>query len=137
MFRIESKIDTASALYKENYEKNKAQHAIFKERLEKVKLGGPEKSRQRHVDRKKLLPRDRLAKLLDKNTPFLELSPLAAWDMYDNDAPAAGLITGIGVVHGKEMMIVVNDATVKGGTYYPMTILKHVRAQEIAETNHL
>ncbi len=137
MYRIESKVDTKSATYKDNFEKNKAQHLVFKERLEKVKLGGPERSRQRHVDRGKLLPRERLAKLLDRNTPFLELSPLAAYDMYDNDAPAAGIITGVGVVHGREVMVIVNDATVKGGTYFPMTILKHARAQEIAETNHL
>ena len=137
MFRIESKVDTTSVQYKENFDKNRAVHLDFKERLEKIKLGGPEKSRLRHVERKKLLPRDRLAKLLDKNTPFLELSALAAYDMYDNDAPSAGIITGIGVVHGREVMVVVNDATVKGGTYYPMTILKHARAQEIAEKNNL
>jgi acetyl-CoA carboxylase carboxyltransferase component len=137
MFRIESKIDTKSDVYKENYEKNKSFHAQFKERLEQVKLGGSEKARQRHVDRGKLLPRDRLARLLDPNTPFLELSPLAAWDMYDNEAPAAGIITGIGVVHGREVLVIVNDATVKGGTYYPMTILKHARAQAIAEANYL
>ncbi|MFZ5980970.1 MAG: carboxyl transferase domain-containing protein [Candidatus Zixiibacteriota bacterium] len=137
MFRIESKIDTKSAAFKDNEKVNRELHREFKERLEKVKLGGPEKARQRHLDRKKLLPRDRLAKLLDKNTPFLELSPLAAYDMYDNDAPAAGMITGIGTVHGKEIMVVVNDATVKGGTYYPMTILKHARAQYVAEENRL
>ena len=137
MFRIETKISTSSPQFKENDTANREQHAAFKERLEKIKLGGPEKSRQRHVDRGKLLPRDRLAGLLDKNTPFLELSPLAAYDMYDNDAPAAGIITGIGLVHGREVMVVVNDATVKGGTYYPMTILKHARAQAIAEENNL
>jgi acetyl-CoA carboxylase carboxyltransferase component len=137
MFRLESKVDTKSAIYKENLEKNKALHVEFKERLEKVKLGGPEKSRKRHTDRGKLLPRERLAKLLDRDTPFLELSSLAAYDMYDNAAPAAGMITGIGVVHGREVMVVVNDATVKGGTYYPMTILKHARAQAIAEKNNL
>jgi len=137
MFRIESKIDPKSAAFKENEAKNRELHLEFKERLEKVKLGGPEKSRQRHLDRQKILPRDRLAKTLDKNTPFLELSPLAACDMYDNDAPAAGMITGIGTVHGKEVMFVVNDATVKGGTYYPMTILKHARAQYVAEENRL
>ena len=137
MFRLESKVDTKSASYKENLEQNKALHAQFKERLEKIKLGGPEKSRKRHTDRGKLLPRDRLAKLLDRNTPFLELSPLAAYDMYDNQAPAAGMITGVGIVHGREVMVVVNDATVKGGTYYPMTILKHARAQAIAEKNNL
>ncbi len=137
MFRLETKVDTNSAIYKENREANLAMHRQFKEHLEKVKLGGPEKSRQRHLDRGKLLPRDRVAKLLDKNTPFLELSPLAAYDMYDNDAPAAGIICGVGIVHGREVMVIANDATVKGGTYYPMTILKHARAQRVAEENHL
>jgi len=137
MFRIESKVNTKSDSYKENHEKNKAFHAEFKERLEKVKLGGPEKSRKRHTDRGKLLPRDRLARLLDRDTPFLELSPLAAYDMYDNEAPASGIITGVGIVHGREVTVIVNDATVKGGTYYPITILKHARAQAIAETNYL
>jgi len=137
MYKIVSKIDTGSDQYKENYEKNKELHLRLKERLEKVKPGGPEKSRKRHVDRGKLPTRERVSLLFDKNTPFLELSPLAAYDMYDNDAPAAGLITGIGIVHGREVMVVANDATVKGGTYYPMTILKHARAQRIAEENHL
>lgn len=137
MYRIESKVDIKSALYKENYKKNKAQHLEFKNNLEKVKQGGSEKARKRHIERGKLLPRERLAKLLDRNTPFLELSSLAAYDMYDNAAPSAGIITGIGIVHGQEVMIIVNDATVKGGTYFPMTVLKHARAQEIAETNYL
>ena len=137
MFRIESKIDTKSADFIKNTKSNKSAHATFKERLEQVKPGGPEKSRQRHLDRGKLLTRDRVKKLLDKNTPFLELSSLAAWDMYDNNAPSAGIITGVGVVHGREVMVIANDATVKGGTYYPMTILKHARAQEVAESNHL
>ena len=137
MYRIETKIDSSSEVYKQNAELNKAQHAQFKDRLEQIKLGGSEKARKRHTDRGKLLPRERLAKLLDRNTPFLELGSLAAYDMYDNDAPCAGIITGIGTVHGKEVMVVVNDATVKGGTYYPMTVLKHARAQEIAEKNHL
>ena len=137
MFRIESKVDTRSAIFKENAESNKVLHAEFKERLEKVKLGGPERSRKRHVDRSKLLPRDRLTRLLDRNTPFLELCPLAAYDMYDNDAPAGGIICGVGSVHGREVMVIVNDATVKGGTYYPITILKHARAQRVAKENHL
>ncbi|MBU8933549.1 MAG: methylcrotonoyl-CoA carboxylase [candidate division Zixibacteria bacterium] len=137
MFRIETKISTSSEDFKLNYELNKKQHTEFKERLEKVKLGGPEKSRQRHLDRKKLLTRDRIAHLLDKNTPFLELSSLAAYDIYGNDAPAAGLITGIGSVHGREVMVIANDATVKGGSYYPITVRKHARAQRIAEDNHL
>ncbi len=137
MYRIESKVDKNGELYKENDRANREAHRLFKERLEQVKLGGPERARQRHVERGKLLPRERVARLLDKNTPFLELSPLAACDMYDNDAPAAGIICGIGVVHGREVMVIANDATVKGGTYYPMTILKHSRAQRVAEENHL
>jgi acetyl-CoA carboxylase carboxyltransferase component len=137
MFRIESKIDTNSAIFKENAKANQAMHAEFRERLERIRQGGSEKARKRHLDRGKLLPRDRIAKLLDRNTPFLELSPLAAFDMYNNDAPAAGIITGIGVVHGRHVMVVCNDATVKGGTYYPTTILKHARAQAVAEKNHL
>jgi len=137
MFRIESKIDTASELYRQNFETNTRLHREFKERLESIKQGGSERARKRHTDRGKLLPRERLAKLLDRNTPFLELSPLAAYDMYDNDAPCAGIITGIGRVAGRECMIIVNDATVKGGTYYPMTILKHARAQKVAEDNYL
>lgn len=99
--------------------------------------GGSESARQRHLERGKLLPRDRVEKLLDPGSPFLELSPLAAFNMYDNDAPAAGLITGIGRIQGIECMIVCNDPTVKGGTYYPMTVKKHLRAQEIAEQNNL
>lgn len=137
MYRIESKINTSADIFKENDQHNRALHREFKEWLEKIKLGGPEKSRQRHLDRGKLLPRDRLAKVLDRNSPFLEISPLAAYDMYNNDAPSAGIITGVGIVHGREVMIIVNDATVKGGTYYPITILKHARAQEIAEKNNL
>jgi acetyl-CoA carboxylase carboxyltransferase component len=137
MFRIESKVDTKSTIYKDNFDKNRALHVEFKQRLEQVKLGGPEKSRQRHIERGKLLPRERVAKLLDKSSPFLELSPLAAYDMYGNEAPSAGIIAGVGTVHGREVMVIANDATVKGGTYYPMTILKHARAQEVAEANHL
>lgn len=137
MYRIESKVDLKSEQYRANETANREAHRLFKERLEQVKLGGPERARSRHTERGKLLPRDRVARLLDKNTPFLELSPLAAYDMYDNDAPSAGIICGIGVVHGREVMVIANDATVKGGTYYPMTILKHARAQEIAEQNNL
>ena len=117
MFRIESKASTSSDEYKTNYKLNKEQHQILKERLDKVKPGGPERSRKVHLERGKLLTRERVSLLFDKNTPFLELSPLAAYDMYNNDAPASGLITGIGVVHGREVMVIANDATVKGGTY--------------------
>jgi acetyl-CoA carboxylase carboxyltransferase component len=137
MFRIESKINTSSETFKENYRLNKEQHRILKERLEQIKLGGPEKARKVHLERGKLLTRERVSLLFDNNTPFLETSALAAYDMYDNEAPAAGLITGIGVVHGREVMVIANDATVKGGTYYPMTILKHARAQRIAHDNNL
>ncbi len=137
MFKIVSKISTTSDQFKSNRDKNLELHYQLKERLEKAKEGGPEKARKVHLERGKLLTRDRVALLFDKNTPFLELSTLAANDMYDNEAPASGLITGIGVVHGREVMVVANDATVKGGTYYPITILKHARAQRIAEENNL
>src|SRR5699024_263960 len=100
-------------------------------------LGGPEHSRQRHVARGKLLPRERIGHLLDEGSPFLEISPLAAHDMYDGASPGAGVIAGIGVVEGRHVMVVCNDATVKGGTYYPLTVKKHLRAQEIALENRL
>ncbi|MGC0251045.1 carboxyl transferase domain-containing protein [Pseudactinotalea sp. Z1748] len=100
-------------------------------------MGGSERARQRHVDRGKLLPRERIDHLLDPGTPFLELSPLAAHGMYDDEAPAAGIVTGIAVVAGRHVMIVANDATVKGGTYFPMTVKKHLRAQAVAEQNRL
>lgn len=107
------------------------------QRIECIILGGDEKARARHKNHGKLLPRERLAQLLDEGTPFLELSPLAAYQVYDDYLPAAGLITGIGRISGQECMIIINDATVKGGTYYPLTIKKHLRAQEIAQQNHL
>ena len=99
---------------------------------DKTALGGSEAARAKHVARGKLLPRERVRRLLDPGTPFLELSPLAAYNMYGNDAPGAGVIAGIGRVSGVDCMIVCNDATVKGGTYYPMTVKKHLRAQEVA-----
>jgi 3-methylcrotonyl-CoA carboxylase beta subunit len=105
--------------------------------LARVRLGGPERSRQRHVERGKLLPRDRVDALLDPSSPFLELSPLAAYGMYDDAAPGAGIITGIGRIAGRTCVVVANDATVKGGTYYPMTVKKHLRAQEVALHNRL
>jgi len=105
--------------------------------LEKVALGGGETSRARHTARGKLLPRERVNMLLDPGTPFLELAPLAALNLYGNDAPGAGLIAGIGRVSGVDCMVVCNDATVKGGTYYPMTVKKHLRAQEVAQQNNL
>jgi len=137
MFRIESKVDTKSKEYQENFEYMKKVVTEYKRRLAKIQEGGPLKYRELHKSRGKLLPRERVDKLLDRNTPFLELTPLAANEMYDNEAPGAGVITGIGVVHGREILVVANDATVKGGTYFPMTIKKHVRAQVIAQENRL
>jgi 3-methylcrotonyl-CoA carboxylase beta subunit len=120
---------------------NTAAHAALVAELDKhlarVAQGGGERARQRHVERGKLLPRERVDALLDPGSPFLELSPLAAHDLYDGDAPAAGIITGIGRVSGREVVVVANDATVKGGTYYPMTVKKHLRAQEVALQNRL
>ncbi len=109
----------------------------LQERLERVRAGGGERARERHLSRGKLLPRDRVERLCDPGSPFLELSALAAEDLYDGDAPGAGIVTGIGTVCGRHVVVVANDATVKGGTYYPMTVKKHLRAQEIALTNRL
>ncbi len=137
MYRLESNISTHSPEFKENFEHNRALIAELKERVARVRQGGPSHAHRAHKQRGKLFVRERLKLLFDPNTPFLELSPLAAWDMYDNQAPGAGMVTGIGVVHGREVMVVAHDATVKGGTYFPMTIKKHLRAQEIAEQNRL
>ena len=111
--------------------------AELRQKLALARPGGPARARERHAARGKLLPRDRVDALLDPGAPFLELSPLAADGLYDGDAPAAGIITGVGRVSGRECVIVANDATVKGGTYYPMTVKKHLRAQEVALHNHL
>src|SRR6266849_5327862 len=129
--------DVASPAANANRETNRALVADLKTRLAKARLGGPERSRERHVAAGKLLPRDRVERLLDPGTAFLELSPLAATGMYVDEEPAAGMIRGIGRVSGTECVIVANDATVKGGTYYPMTVKKHLRAQEIALENRL
>ena len=111
--------------------------AELRERTAQVALGGGEKSVERHRSRGKLTARERIDRLVDPDSAFLELSALAAWDLYDGDAPGAGIVTGLGVVEGQECVIVANDATVKGGTYFPLTVKKHLRAQEIAEQNHL
>lgn len=137
MFRMESKVDTQSSEYRQNLEHMNRVVAEYRERLAKVREGGPPKSRELHASRGKLLVRQRLEMLFDRDTPFLELSPLAANGLYDDEAPAAGMVTGIGVIHGREVLIVANDATVKGGTYFPMTIKKHIRAQEVALENRL
>ena len=137
MNRIETKIRTNSDDFKTNRESMTGLVEKLRSRLEQVKQGGPPRSVERHKKRGKLTARERVEGLLDPDTPFLELNPLAAWGMYNGDAPSAGVVTGIGVVHGREVIVVANDATVKGGTYYPSTIAKHIRAQEIALQNNL
>jgi len=134
---LRSRADTASEAFARNHAANAALAAELRRKLAEAGRGGPDSSRERHVARGKLLPRDRVDTLTDTGSPFLELSPLAAMSMYDGDAPGAGIITGIGRVSGRECVIVANDATVKGGTYYPMTVKKHLRAQEVALHNNL
>ncbi|GAB3117253.1 carboxyl transferase domain-containing protein [Streptomyces calidiresistens] len=126
-----------SAARRANEKAHRELVAELREKLAAARLGGGEAARARHVARGKLLPRDRVDTLLDPGSPFLELAPLAAHDMYGGDAPAAGVIAGIGRVSGRECVVVANDATVKGGTYYPMTVKKHLRAQEVALENRL
>jgi len=137
MYRIESKVKTQSSDFKENKAVMEKSVAILKERLDTVRKGGPDYMHKKHTARGKLFVRERLQLLLDPDTPFLELSHLAAWDMYKNEHPSAAIITGIGVVRGREVMVIAHDATVKGGTYIPETIKKHIRAQEIAMENRL
>ena len=132
-----SQIDPRSAEFRDNRDALLATVEDLATRLAEIALGGGQKARQKHLERDKLLPRDRISALLDPGSPFLELSPLAAHGMYDGQAPGAGIVTGIGRVHGQEVMVVANDATVKGGTYFPVTVKKHLRAQEIAHENHL
>ena len=134
---IESKLNARSPEFVANAAAMRALVDDLHAHCEKVVLGGGAAAREKHVARGKLLPRERVNQLLDPGTPFLEFSQLAALNMYENAAPSAGVITGIGRVNGQECVIVCNDATVKGGTYYPMTVKKHLRAQEIAEQNHL
>src|SRR5581483_11700861 len=134
---LTSSIDRSSAEFRANAERMRALIDELKARRAEAALGGPEKARQRHVGRGKLLPRDRVMTLIDPGSPFLELSPLAANGMYGEDIHAAGLITGICRVEGRECMVVANDSTIKRGTYYPMTVKKHLRAQEIARENQL
>ena len=134
---LKSAIDRNSKEFAANRAHMEKLVADLREKQAKAALGGDEKARKKHTDRGKLLPRERIEALLDRGSPFLELSPLAAFGLYDGDAPAAGLITGIGRVHGREVMVVANDATLKGGTYYPITVKKHLRAQEVALENRL
>jgi 3-methylcrotonyl-CoA carboxylase beta subunit len=134
---LETRVDRESAQFQENYDAYIPLIHQYQERLARVRSGGGPEARERHRSRGKLTARERIDGLVDPGSAFLELSPLAAWHMYDGDAPAAGIITGIGVVEKQACVIVANDATVKGGTYYPLTVKKHVRAQEIARQNHL
>ena len=135
--RLTSQISPAAETFRANATLNRSLAEILRARTAQAALGGPEASRTRHAGRGKLLPRERVEGLLDPGSPFLEVGALAAFGLYDDEAPAAGLITGIGRVSGREVMIVANDATVKGGVYFPMTVKKHLRAQEIALQNHL
>src|SRR5210317_1946609 len=134
---IETKVDRSS----EDFEKNKEAHEALAKNLREVDdyvmQGGPERSREKHLQRGKLLARERIRGLLDEGAHFLEIGRQAAWQVYSDDVPSAGIVTGIGRIHGTECMVVANDATVKGGTYYPLTVKKHLRAQEIAEENYL
>ncbi|MFW9856270.1 MAG: carboxyl transferase domain-containing protein [Candidatus Thorarchaeota archaeon] len=136
MVVLKSKVDIESEQYKQNYEYYQTLLKECKEKLEAAREGNP-KYVQKHLDRGKMLARQRIQMILDPETPFMELSPLAANGMYNDEVPYAGIVTGIGLVAGREVMFVANDATIKGGSYLPMTVKKHIRAQEIAEENCL
>jgi len=135
--KIQSQLDIRSEDFRANAERMRALVADLREKVEKISAGGDEAARQKHVARGKLLARERVRVLLDPGSPFLEVGQLAAWGMYGGEVPSASIVTGIGRIAGRECMIVANDATVKGGTYYPMTVKKHLRAQEIAIQNRL
>jgi acetyl-CoA carboxylase carboxyltransferase component len=137
LFTLKTKIDIHSSEFKNNKDQFLAMMDEYRSRLRSVTKGGSERAVKLHKDRGKLLARERINLLVDRNTPFLELSALAAYDQYNNDFPSAGIVTGIGVIHGRETVIIANDATVKGGTYMRYTIKKHLRAQEIAMENHM
>ena len=134
---INSSINSRSALFQSNQEQMLTLVNDLREKMQAIAQGGGEKAQKKHQDRGKLLPRDRIRNLLDVGSPFLELSQFAGYGMHNNQIPSAGIITGIGRIEGVECMVVANDATVKGGTYFPETVKKHLRAQEIAEQNHL
>ena len=134
---LSSQIRTDSPEFQQNRDRMTALVTELRERQARAREGGGPKYLERHRQQGKLPVRERISQLLDAHTPFLELSPLAAWDLYDNDAPAAGIVTGIGRVQSREVLVVANDATVKGGTYYPLTVKKHLRAQQIALENRL
>jgi 3-methylcrotonyl-CoA carboxylase beta subunit len=132
-----SAINPQSEQFKANAELMQTLVADLRAKAAAAAVGGGEAARAKHAARGKLLPRDRVQHLLDPGTPFLELSPMAAYEMYNGEAPCASVITGIGRVSGVDCLIICNDATIKGGTYYPMTVKKHLRAQEIARENNL
>ncbi len=134
---LESRLDPHDPQFQANAAHNRALVNELRERLAQARSGGGELAQKRHAEQGKLFVRDRIDKLLDPGSPFLELSPLAAYDLYDGDAPCAGMVTGIGSIAGRECLIIANDATVKGGTYYPMTVKKHLRAQQVALENRL
>jgi 3-methylcrotonyl-CoA carboxylase beta subunit len=137
MTQLTSKIDEGLETYRRFAAHNRGLVEQLRAKVAAAALGGPEKHRERHVGRGKLLPRDRVTRLLDPGSPFLEVGQLAANGMYGDEAPGAGVIAGIGRVSGRETMIVANDPTVKGGAYFPLTVKKHLRAQEIAMQNRL
>jgi len=137
MPQLKSGLDVRSETFRRNAEHNRALAEALRARTAEAALGGPPAARERHAGRGKLLPRERVERLLDPGSPFLEVAPLAAFGLYDGEAPGAGLIIGVGRVAGREVMVVANDATVKGGAYFPLTVKKHLRAQEIAQQNRL
>ncbi|MEQ8955368.1 MAG: carboxyl transferase domain-containing protein, partial [Gammaproteobacteria bacterium] len=137
MNKLRSRIDCTSASFHQNAEAMQVQINELREKLQHIELGGPKQAREKHHARGKLLPRERIDALLDSGWEFFEFSQLAAHQVYDEEVPAAGIITGVGRVQGVDCVIVANDATVKGGTYYPLTVKKHLRAQEIARHNQL
>lgn len=135
---LQSNVDTSSEEFRENERQMAAVVARMRELTRAAQLGGSAKAREKHVARKKMLPRDRVAALIDPGTTFLELSPLAGHELYpEAEVPAGGIVTGVGVVEGVQCVIVANDSTVKGGTYYPITVKKHLRAQAVAQENKL
>ena len=137
MDRLPTRINRADSEYQMRKEHNLALISTLRQRLDTASNGGGGKYVDRHRGRGKLLPRERIERITDPGTAFLELSPLAAYDLYDGRAHSAGIVTGVGMVHGRECLFVANDATVKGGSYYPMTVKKHIRAQTVAHENHL
>src|SRR5688572_17960763 len=137
MAKFKSRLKTSSDEFKTAAAQMRTQADELQQRLGLVSQGGDAASRDRHTARGKLLVRDRIKNLLEAGSPFLELSPLAASDLYDDQVPGAGIVTGIGRILGHECMVIANDATVKGGTYLPLTVKNQLRAQEVAQANHL